>query len=253
MTGAKPVAIDCVTWNVHRGRGNDGQFDPERVHFAIESEIAPLGPHILALQEADLETLPQAGFLDIERIGAAVGLDYVHGDAAMRRDPTSSGFFGSVLFLHSEFEITASHVVDLPGHWHRGAVAVETLWRGEAVRIVTGHFSRLDLIRMAQMRTLGQFILRRPEMPTVLMGDINDWRYWRAPSLRRTIVGRRFMGPRRPTFPMDRPFLPLDRIMSDVSGAVAKVRVLDGPAIRVGSDHRPLWGRISAAALGPCG
>ncbi|SDG17617.1 endonuclease/exonuclease/phosphatase family protein [Pelagibacterium luteolum] len=245
MRGASPAAIDCVTWNVHRGRGNDGQFLPERVHFAIETEIAPLRPHVLALQEADLETLPQAGYLDIGRIGAAVGLDYAQAQESLRRDPASSGFFGSVLFLHPDFTITATHVIDLPGHWHRGAVAMETIWQGRDVRIVTGHFSRLDLIRMAQMRTLGQFILRRPQMPTVLMGDINDWRYWRAPSLRKTIVGRRFEGPKKPTFPMERPFLPLDRIMSDVPGAVVQTRVLDGTAIRVGSDHRPLWGRVT--------
>lgn len=244
MRGEESVGFDCITWNVHRGRGNDGRFLPERIHHAIEGEIAPLAPHVLALQEADLEAMPQAGFLDIERIAASLGLDYAHRDIVMRRDATSHGFFGTVLFLHRQFEITASHVIDLPGHWHRGAVAVETFRQGRAIRIVSGHFSRLDLIRMAQMRTLGQFIMRRPDMPTVLMGDINDWRYWRGPSLHPKIVGRHFTGPRLATFPMERPILPLDRIMSDIAGGVKDARVLDGPAIRIGSDHRPLWGRV---------
>ena len=242
------TSFDCLTWNVHRGRGNGNGFNPDRVHTAIETEIAARTIRCLALQEADLEVDPQPGFLDISRIERATGLHSVHTSPEMRRHARSSGFFGCVTFVDADFQVTGQTVVDLPGHWHRGAVVVEGRWNTVPVRLVNTHLSRSEVLRMAQMRTLGQAISRREPMQTIVMGDINDWRFWRGPAFHPRLVGTSLEGPRRRTFPMRCPLLALDRIMTDAPGRVEELAVLDGAAITIASDHHPLWGRVMIGA-----
>ncbi|TNE82869.1 MAG: endonuclease [Rhodobacteraceae bacterium] len=243
----RPHGLGCVTWNVHRGRGKDDRVDPKRIVDVLASEVCAHRPEVLALQEADEETPPHAGLPDLERIEAETGLRSIHSDATLRWGPQSHGFLGAVLFLHPDFEITAAHVLDLPGHCHRGAVVVETLKNGRALRILTTHLSLGQMLRAAQMRTIGQFLFRRPKMQTLLLGDLNEWRPWSGLAFSQKLVGQRLTGPVRRTFPAPRPLLPLDRILSDQPGAVCEARVLDGPGIRMASDHRPLAARVLLA------
>nr|WP_210310517.1 endonuclease/exonuclease/phosphatase family protein [Devosia pacifica] len=219
-------------------------MDAKRIYQAIETDIAPLEPHVLALQEADEELRPHTQVINPSYVADTLGLTHPQSDPVLRTSAQSCGFFGSVLFIHPEIEITHRAVVDLPGHWHRGAVILETLWRGTPMRIATAHLSRLELLRIAQMRTFGQFIMRRPRMPTLFVGDINDWRPWSGLAFSRGLVGTRLTGPSRATFPVARPILPLDRILIDAPGTVRATRVLDSPRLRRASDHRPLWGDI---------
>lgn len=247
MQTLRPHGLECVTWNVHRGRGQDNRVDPERIVDVLASEVCAHGPEVLALQEADEETPPHAGLLDLKRIEAETGLRSIHSNAALRWGPQSDGFLGAILFLHPDFEITATHVLDLPGHCHRGAVVVDTRKNGKALRILTTHLSLGQMLRAAQMRTIGQFLFRRPEMPTIVLGDLNEWRPWGGLAFSKKLVGLRLSGPVRRTFPATRPLLPLDRILSDQPAAVREARVLDGPGIRVASDHRPLAARVLLA------
>jgi endonuclease/exonuclease/phosphatase family metal-dependent hydrolase len=193
----------------------------------------------LALQEADDEVPPHAGLLDLPRIEAETGLRHAH-DAGLRWGPESHGFLGSVLFLGPGIEVLRRQAVDLPGHCHRGAVIVDVAVAGQGVRVVTTHLSLSQVLRAAQMRVIGQVLFRLPPMQTILLGDLNEWRPWGGIALSAALVGRRFTGPVRATFPVRRPLLPLDRVLSDVPGAVTGMRVLDGPGIRAASDHRPL-------------
>jgi endonuclease/exonuclease/phosphatase family metal-dependent hydrolase len=58
------------------------------------------------------------------------------------------------------------------------------------------------------------------------------------------VLGARFVGPSTATFPVSRPLLPLDRILTTAPGRVAECRSLDGPGIRMASDHRPLLAKV---------
>jgi endonuclease/exonuclease/phosphatase family metal-dependent hydrolase len=240
------TALDCVTWNIHRARGRDGLVDAVRTQRVLMGEVLSPVPDILALQEADEETPPHAGLLDIARIEAETGLRHVHDDGS-RWGPRSHGFLGSVLFLRPQIQVMRRQVVDLPGHCHRGAVIVDAQRAGKAFRLVTTHLSLSQLLRVAQMRVIGQVLFRLPKMQTILLGDLNEWRPWGGFALSAALVGRRFSGPVRATFPASRPLLPLDRVLSDVPGAVTGPRVLDGPGIRAASDHRPLRAAVRLA------
>lgn len=244
-SGTVPV-INCATWNIHRAKGRDGRVDPERVADAITGDLSPLGRHqVLALQEADGECPPHAGILDLDRIAAQTGLRYVHDQTHMRWGPQSHGFLGSILFVDPAITVTACDVIDLPGHCHRGAVVAEVLHAGIACRIMTMHLSLSQPLRIVQMRIIGQYLRRRPAMQTLLLGDLNEWRPWSGLAFSPRLLGRRFEGGVRRTFPAHRPVLPLDRILSDRAGAVQDLQVVDTAAIRAASDHLPLSARVA--------
>jgi endonuclease/exonuclease/phosphatase family metal-dependent hydrolase len=98
------------------------------------------------------------------------------------------------------------------------------------------------------MRALGQHLLRHAPRQTILCGDLNEWRPWGGLALSARVFGQTLTGPALPSFPVLRPLLPLDRIMTTAQGHVTGARVLDGPGIRAASDHRPLRARVSLGA-----
>ncbi|MEM1428871.1 MAG: endonuclease/exonuclease/phosphatase family protein [Pseudomonadota bacterium] len=237
--------LRCVTWNVHRARGADGRVDPVRVEETLLAEVCPPdAAEILSLQEADTETPPHRGLLDVARIEGMTGLVSAHQDAALRWGPESHGFLGVLLFLSPRLTLVHAQALDLPGRCHRGAIVVEVQDGARRVRIAATHLSLGQPLRVAQLRTLGQFIFRRPPMPTILMGDLNEWRPWSGLALSHRVIGTRLAGPTRATFPVTRPFLPLDRILASPPARVRRARVLDGPGIRAASDHRPLAAEV---------
>ncbi len=237
----------CATWNVHRAKGSDGRVDPNRVVDTIKAELAPLGLDILALQEADEECRPHARILDVQRISEVTGLCYTQDACALRWGSQSDGFLGSILFLSDRFQCTHADVIDLPGHCHRGALALETLVDGCPLRIMTTHLSLSQPLRIIQMRTIGQYLHRRPLMQTLMLGDFNEWRPWGGLMFHRRIVGRAMQGPVRATFPSKKPFLPLDRIVTDVPNSVSDVQALRSDALIRSSDHLPLTGVLKLA------
>ncbi|MEM6372910.1 MAG: endonuclease/exonuclease/phosphatase family protein [Pseudomonadota bacterium] len=233
------MQLRCTTWNVHRAKGSDGQVDPTRVVDVIERVLAPRNLDILALQEADGECRPHASILDVDRIARITGLTSVH-DTALRWGSQSDGFLGTILFLSPTLTRTHADILDLPGHCHRGAVSVETLFGPRPLRIMSTHLSLSQPLRIVQMRIIGQYLSRRPPMQTVLLGDLNEWRPWGGLMFQRHLVGTTLRGPARRTFPSAWPVLPLDRVMTDGEGQVQQVSAISTPATAAASDHLPL-------------
>jgi endonuclease/exonuclease/phosphatase family metal-dependent hydrolase len=237
-------ALTCLSWNIHRGRGNDGRVDPGRTLDVLEAEVWRPGTDILVLQEADEEWPPHRGILDLDRIRTVTGLSHVHHAPGTRWGPESHGFLGVIVFLEPSIRVEDIVLVDLPGHCHRGAVVVDAVRDGHPFRLIGTHLSLTQVLRIAQLRTVGQHLFRRAPRPTILCGDLNEWRPWRGLALSRPVLGARFVGASTATFPVSRPLLPLDRILTTAPGHVAEARSLDGPGIRMASDHRPLLARV---------
>lgn len=241
----KVLEFKCATWNVHRAKGQDGVVDPQRVVQAIGTVLVPHARDVLALQEADGECRPHARILDVAEVERTTGLISVHGAPALRWGPQSDGFLGTILFLHPRFAQVHADVIDLPGHCHRGVIAVETRVDGRHCRFMSTHLSLSQPLRIIQMRIIGQYLRRRPQMQTVLLGDLNEWRPWGGLAFAKKSVGTALRGPSKATFPTTRPFLPLDRILTDAPGTVADVRVINTPQTNLSSDHCPLAGTVT--------
>jgi len=237
--------FSCATWNIHRGRGNDGTVDPGRTAQVLTAEVCAPGLDALVLTEADEEVPPHRGILDLARVAADSGLHPVHAAPGHRWGAMSHGFLGTIIFLRPEARVDDIALVDLPGHCHRGAVVVDFTRDGQALRLVGTHLSLSQALRMAQMRTLGQHLFRRDNRVTILCGDLNEWRPWGGLALSRRVSGIELAGPAQATFPARWPVLPLDRVLVSPPARVLSARVLDGTGIRATSDHRPLRAEIA--------
>lgn len=236
--------LSITSWNIHRGRGEDGVVDPARTADVLVNEVAAEPADLLVLQEADEEWPPHRGVLDLPDIEARTGLRHVHDDGAARWGEESHGFLGVYFLAGGGLEIEEVVLLDLPGHCHRGAVILDLSMDGAPFRVVGTHLSLSQALRIVQMRTLGQHLFRRSARPTVLCGDLNEWRPWGGLAFSRAVLGQRFTGPAPATFPVKRPLLPLDRVLAAGGARVLEARVLDGAGIRMASDHRPLAARI---------
>lgn len=243
----EPDHLTCVSWNIHRAKGSDGKVDPARIVDAVEREIAPLNPDILALQEADGDCPPHAGILDLERLAAVTGLRNIHDHPDLRWGPESHGFLGTILFVSPKSEVTHADVIDLPGHCHRGAIAAELALTGSPLRVISTHLSLSQPLRVAQTRIIGQYLRRRPKMQTILLGDFNEWRPWGGFAFSRQILCDRFYGPPIRSFPSGRAILPLDRIMTNIPDAVQQARAINTALTNLASDHRPVAARVKLA------
>lgn len=243
MSGGR-LRLSCVSWNIHRGRGEDGVVDPARTERVLGDEVCGGNPDLLILQEADEEVPPHRGLLDIRRVEEMTGLRCVHTTAERRWGHESHGFLGVVCLVHPSIEIHDVVLLDLPGRCHRGAVVLDLGTAGQPFRLIGTHLSLAQALRIAQMRTVGQHLFRRQTRPTVLCGDLNEWRPWGGLALSPRVLGTRFSGPARATFPVRRPLLPLDRVLAAGAARVESVEVLDGAGIRMASDHRPLAARV---------
>ncbi|MFN3227605.1 MAG: endonuclease/exonuclease/phosphatase family protein [Hyphomicrobiales bacterium] len=245
LTDRVEPLLHCISWNIHRCRGNDDIVDPVRTLSVLRDEVWRPGCDALIFQEADEEVPPHDGLLDLHQIEQATGLRCVHDTPDHRWGEGSHGFLGVIIFLHPFFEVDDIVLLDLPGHCHRGAVIVDATRDGQSFRLIGTHLSLWQGLRIAQMRTIGQHLFRRHPRPTALVGDLNEWRPWGGLALSPKVLGAHFAGPAPATFPIRRPFLPLDRVLVSAPGRVASTEVLDGPGIRMASDHRPLAARIA--------
>jgi endonuclease/exonuclease/phosphatase family metal-dependent hydrolase len=238
----------CLSWNIRRCRGIDGRIDPDRTLATLRGET-PVGEiDALILQEADEEVPPHRGLLDIAAVEEATGLRYLHTDSAHRWSADSHGFLGTIIFTRPDLTVDQITLLDLPGRCHRGAVIADLAREGQNFRLIGMHLSLMQTLRWAQLRTICQYMFRKPRQPAILMGDLNEWRPWGGLALSRRFLGADLRGPAKATFPVKRPLLPLDRVLTTAPAQVTATTVLDGPGIRMTSDHRPLLAHINLGA-----
>jgi endonuclease/exonuclease/phosphatase family metal-dependent hydrolase len=135
--------------------------------------------------------------------------------------------------------------LDLPTLEPRGAVMAELLIRDRPLRVVGMHLDLSGIWRRRQVRTILEAIARRPhKMPTVLMGDTNEWRT--VAGCLKELEPEFHLAPTGPSFHARHPVAALDRIIVDKNLSIEAAGVHMSPAARRASDHLPIWARLSA-------
>ncbi|HUG61075.1 MAG TPA: endonuclease/exonuclease/phosphatase family protein [Methylomirabilota bacterium] len=222
----------AASYNIHKCVGTDGRFDPGRILAVIEE----LDCDVLALQEADRRLGVRAGLLDIADLERRTGLTLV--PVATR--PDSHGWHGNALFVR-QGAATRIRRLDLPCAEPRGAVMAELDIGGVSLRVVGAHLGLLKRTRRRQASALLSTLDRTDPMPTLLMGDFNEWRPDRpdSPLAELEPVFGPF-GLSHPSFPSRRPIFALDRILGWPHGTVEDIAVHHTPLARVASDHLPV-------------
>lgn len=233
--------IRVASYNIHKGIGNDGTYDPARTI----SVIAEIDADIIALQEADRRLGDRKGRLNLATLEKETGLTLV----PIAARPLSHGWHGNALFYRRGTVLRAERV-HLPHAEPRGAVLAEFEIGGRSLRIVAAHLGLLSRTRRLQMERLRLHLEAREPMPTLLCGDFNEWRPGRTNSpLERLSPFFQTMDA-APSFPSRRPVFPLDRIFGWPDGLVGDFSVHDSPVARRASDHLPVKAVIDLKSAG---
>jgi len=221
-----------TSYNVHKCVGQDNIFNPQRIISVIEE----INPQILALQEVDKRFGMREGLLDLAQLQERTGL--VHVPLTSRRQH-SHGFHGNALFCRRG-RVDYIYQIDLPGMEPRGAVIVEIALKNGSLRIIAAHFGLFRRSRMRQVETILDFLVTRPLMPTLMVGDLNEWRLGKGSSLNPFMSFFDVEMGTLPSFPSRFPVLALDRIFSFPQNLVTSVEIHNTDLARIASDHLPL-------------
>lgn len=228
-----------ASYNIHKCVGTDGRFMPERV----AEVVGELDADIVALQEADERLGNRQGLLDLEALHKRTNLVPLH-----RPDnEMSHGWRGNVI-LARDGVVKGYKQITLPGLEPRGAVLVDLELRGTTVRIIAAHFGLLRRSRSQQASTLAE-AARSVLHPTILLGDLNEWRVGNRSSLLGLLP---HFGPVHaiiPSFPSRFPLLALDRILARPAHIISSIEVHNSPLARVASDHLPIKAKLNLAAM----
>ncbi|MER8750845.1 endonuclease/exonuclease/phosphatase family protein [Mesorhizobium sp. M1050] len=221
-----------ASYNVHKCIGVDRKFDPERTVRVIRE----IDPDVIALQEVDNRFGDRVGLLDLARLERETGLVPVPISATGK----GHGWHGNVL-LFKKGVVRDVHQIRLPGLEPRGALVAEIDLDGsQTLRIIAAHLGLLRRSRSQQARVVLDLMNSPDEKPTLLLGDLNEWRLGNRSALNTLHATFGPQPPAVPTFPSNLPLLALDRIMANRHGMIAAVDAHDTPLSRVASDHLPL-------------
>lgn len=221
-----------ASYNVHKCVGVDGRFDPERICRVIHE----IGADVIALQEADKRFGNRDGLLDLQRLEHETGLVPVPISGLAK----AHGWHGNVVLFRQGL-VRDVHQIRLPGLEPRGALVTDIdLDEGVEIRIIAAHLGLLRWSRAQQARMIVELMNNRDERPTLLLGDLNEWRLGNRSSLNTLHPAFGPLPPAVPSFPSGLPLLALDRIIANRQGLVSAIEAHDTPLARIASDHLPL-------------
>jgi endonuclease/exonuclease/phosphatase family metal-dependent hydrolase len=235
-SGSQHELVCLASYNVHKCVGLDGRFDPART-IAVIKEI---GADVIALQEVDQRFGDKAGLLDLQMLQRECGLAPV----PIRGTRRSHGWHGNLILIREGAVLTARQLA-LPGVEPRGALVVDIELASGPLRIIAAHFGLLRRCRARQARAILAASTAEAGRPTVVMGDLNEWRLGQRSSLQALEPNFGPLHAAVASFPARLPFLPLDRILANPQTLVRSIEVHDTPLARIASDHLPVKAAIS--------
>ena len=253
MTGR---TITVASYNMRKAIGTDRRRDPQRVLQVLKE----LRADVIALQEADKRFGGRGSAVPHELIDdhgmykpVPLGVRHKrplekarkHAERLLRIDTRNIGWHGNALLVKRDVDILDCAALELPMLVPRGAVMAELLLPGDRpLRVIGMHLDLSALWRRRQLRAILDAVDERPQkMPTILMGDTNEWRI-AGGCLHDLPAGFR-VAPTGPSFHSRHPLASLDRIIVDSGLRIDAAGVHMSPAARRASDHLPIWARLS--------
>ncbi len=223
--------VKVASYNIHKCRGTDRLVRPGR----IIDVLAQIGADLVALQEVDHRFGQRSGMLDLTALHHQTGLSLL-----VQSDSNDGhGWHGNALLVRGVPRFYRRFRIKLPGIEPRGAIVAELDLGDGKFRIIAAHLGLLRRSRIDQANVLLRAFLHLAPMPTIMLGDFNEWRVHRRSSL--DIFVPFFGNEKQPlSFPSQRPLLALDRIFGWPAGFVSSVAAHDTALSRKASDHLPL-------------
>jgi len=217
-----------ASYNIHKCIGVDGQFNPKRTMTVIKE----IGADVIALQEVDRRFGDCASLLDLNALEQESGLVPI----PLRGVRSNHGWRGNLVLVR-DGTVTATRQLVLPGAEPRGALIVDLALPIGPLRIIAAHLGLLRRSRAHQVKALVLAAETKDGRPTLLMGDLNEWRVGQRSSLRALEPAFGPLDATVASFPSRFPLWSLDRILANPHSAVSRIEIHDTPLARVASDH----------------
>ena len=225
--------IKVVSYNMHKGVGLDRRRDPRR----ILDVLCEIDGDVIALQEADLRHGTRAAIIPHRLIE-----EHSPWRAVRLHDRLSMGWHGNALLVRKDCTVLRPTQLHIPTLEPRGAICVDLTVDSKPIRVLGMHLDLSGLWRRRQARAILTHVEDcAPPMPTVMMGDLNEW----TPNggclhdFRHSFD----IAPTGPSFHARRAIGRLDRIMTR-GFRVEACGVHTSPLARKASDHLPIWALI---------
>jgi endonuclease/exonuclease/phosphatase family metal-dependent hydrolase len=235
--------------------GTDRRRDPHRVLDVLHE----IDADVVALQEADKrmggrgsaiphELIDEYGLYQPVHLGVRhkrpLEVARKHAEKLLKVDTRNIGWHGNAVLIKRHIGVIDCAALDLPTLEPRGAVMAELLIGDKPLRVVGMHLDLSGLWRRRQLRAILDAVSKRPQkMPTVLMGDTNEWRT--AAGCLQELNGDFCLAPTGPSFHARHPVAALDRIIVHRDLNIEAAGVHMSAAARKASDHLPIWARVS--------
>ena len=230
------MQLKIASYNIHKGIGLDRKRDPDR----ILSVLAEIDADIVALQECDRRFGRRECVLPRARIE-----DSRYRPVPIDTRPDSMGWHGNGFLVKKTVEVIDTAALTLPALEPRGAVRVDLRKDGKRVRVIGMHLDLSGLRRRHQIRSvLAHCADCDHHVPTVMMGDLNEWSQHGGCLQEFHQPGWKVLSPGR-SFPSRRPIARLDRIIVSAEWQVLGTNVHHSPLSATGSDHLPVFASLS--------
>lgn len=224
--------IRVASYNIRKAIGTDRVRKPTR----ILDVIGEVGADIIALQEADrrfgsrVSAIPHDLIIHHSRYHPVPFITKTDG----------IGWHGNAILVDDSIHIADHDIIDIPSLEPRGAVFAELYRDDWRLRIVAMHLDLSGLLRRRQLRAIFAYLKRRKQaMPTLLMGDLNEWS--RKAGALREIPDNFRIAHSEPSFHAQRPIAQLDRIITGPGISVSASGTHHSATARTASDHLPVW------------
>jgi endonuclease/exonuclease/phosphatase family metal-dependent hydrolase len=226
-----------LSYNIHKGAGNDRRYRFERIIRVIEEAA----PDVICLQEVDynarrtqFDDQPRLLVEHFKPASFAYQLNHPHHD----------GGYGNLILSRWPFVAQNELSLRMRKMKNRGAQLVVVATPSGPLHIINWHLG----LRERERRWQVNYLLHHPlfhssgHLPTIIVGDYNDWR--------NTLEGRVFArhhfvqatAPLRQfrSFPSFLAMTALDKLFYRGEVTIREARVLRSPLARRASDHLPL-------------
>ncbi len=228
--------ISVASYNIRKSVGTDWRRDPKRI-LDILKEI---DADIVALQEVDRRFGSRTTSLSPDLIEDTT--DYAAIRFGVRKQ--SLGWHGNTILVRRGIEVLSQSTLTLPALEPRGAVLADLKVGELKVRVIGLHLGLVDLWRRRQAKSvLNQLDVLDEALPTVMMGDLNQWTT-EGGCLAHFAKDHNIIAP-GPSFHSSRPVLAFDRIITTTDIEVHDCGVHRSDLAKRGSDHLPIWAKIS--------
>ena len=223
------MKLRFASYNIHKAVGMDRRRDPERIMAVLRE----LNADVIALQEVDRRIGPREAVLPRALIDESPWRV-----ASVAKRAQSMGWHGNAILIRRDLDIDECHALDLPTLEPRGAACAVLAHGKLQFRVIGTHLDLSGLRRRDQVRSLLAFATDHGDLPTVVMGDFNQWG-------QRTGAMREFAGDwgqiaPGPSYPSRRPVARLDRIVHCGGWKCHDAHVHHSALAAVASDHLPI-------------